>query len=61
MEDKVSLLVMTIAFVAAFAVSLTRNEYLFSIISLSFALALYAIALLFAKHYDKKNLTNQFE
>lgn len=56
-----SLIIIALAFLAAFALSLIRSEYFFGIISLGFALLIYSVGYIFARHTDSKDLSKQFE
>jgi len=56
-----SLIIIAFAFLAAFALSITRSEYFFGIISLGFSLLIYGVGYIFARHTDNKDLSNQFE
>ncbi|MFA6598947.1 MAG: hypothetical protein WCS69_14575 [Ignavibacteriaceae bacterium] len=60
-KSSTNLLFITVAFLAAFVLSLVRSEYFFGIISLGFAILIYSLGFIFARHHDSKDLSRQFE
>ncbi|MCK9426532.1 MAG: hypothetical protein M0Q21_10880 [Ignavibacteriaceae bacterium] len=60
-KSSTNLILLTVAFLAAFVLSLVRSEYFFGIISLGFSLLVYTLGFLFARHNDSKDLSRQFE
>ncbi|MCK9211637.1 MAG: hypothetical protein M0P61_12435 [Ignavibacteriaceae bacterium] len=60
-RESSSLLIIAVAFLLGFILSLFRSEYFFGIISLGFSILVYSLGFILAKQKDSKDLSNQFE